>query len=279
MPPSSSGTRDPRASPSSTTTDHIERLAVERDAARAVLDEAAAALTAIRTEAAGRLGAAVTEELHALAMPDARLVVAVAEGVESAHGRDDVAILLAPHPGAEPRPSPKGASGGELSRVMLAIEVVIAGTDPVPTFVFDEVDAGIGGAAAIEVGRRLARLARTSQVIAVTHLAQVAAFANNHQRREGERRLRSPRRASAGWTARTARPRWRGFSASPTPALPSSTPGSCSRCGRTDPPAPVPARQRRSRTDSRTITGMGTSSRARSRSPRSISTPTRAMCS
>ncbi|WP_336629826.1 MULTISPECIES: DNA repair protein RecN [unclassified Microbacterium] len=160
--------------------DHIERLAVERDAARAVLDEAAAALTAIRTEAAGRLGAAVTEELHALAMPDARLVVSVSEGVESAHGRDDVAILLAPHPGAEPRSVAKGASGGELSRVMLAIEVVIAGTDPVPTFVFDEVDAGIGGAAAIEVGRRLARLARTSQVIAVTHLAQVAAFANNH---------------------------------------------------------------------------------------------------
>jgi len=160
--------------------DHIERLTVERDAARAALDEAAAALTATRTEAAGRLGTAVTEELHALAMPDARLVVAVTEGAESAHGRDDVAILLAPHPGADPRSVAKGASGGELSRVMLAIEVVIAGTDPVPTFVFDEVDAGIGGAAAIEVGRRLARLARTSQVIAVTHLAQVAAFANNH---------------------------------------------------------------------------------------------------
>ncbi|HWV50176.1 MAG TPA: DNA repair protein RecN, partial [Microbacterium sp.] len=96
------------------------------------------------------------------------------------HGRDDVAILLAPHPGAEPRPVARGASGGELSRVMLAIEVVIAGTDPVPTFVFDEVDAGIGGAAAIEVGRRLARLAERSQVIAVTHLAQVAAFAGNH---------------------------------------------------------------------------------------------------
>ncbi|MBS1696883.1 MAG: DNA repair protein RecN [Actinobacteria bacterium] len=160
--------------------DHIERLTIDRDAARAALDEAAAALTATRTEAAGRLGAAVTEELHALAMPDARLVVSIAEGVESTHGRDDVAILLAPHPGAEPRSVAKSASGGELSRVMLAIEVVIAGTDPVPTFVFDEVDAGIGGAAAIEVGRRLARLARTSQVIAVTHLAQVAAFANNH---------------------------------------------------------------------------------------------------
>ncbi len=160
--------------------ERIERLIAERDAVRAELDGHATALTAERTAAAARLGAAVTEELHALAMPDARLEVAVAEGTETTHGRDDVSILLAPHPGAEPRPVGKGASGGELSRVMLAIEVVIAGTDPVPTFVFDEVDAGIGGAAAIEVGRRLARLAEKSQVIAVTHLAQVAAFAGNH---------------------------------------------------------------------------------------------------
>ena len=160
--------------------DRVERLEAELSTARDALDAAADALTAARTEAAGRLGTAVSEELHALAMPDARLEVAVTAGSESAHGRDDVAILLAPHPGAEPRPVARGASGGELSRVMLAIEVVIAGTDPVPTFVFDEVDAGIGGAAAIEVGRRLARLAERSQVIAVTHLAQVAAFAGNH---------------------------------------------------------------------------------------------------
>ncbi len=158
----------------------IERLTSERDAAASALDAAAAELTTARSEAAARLGSAVTDELHALAMPDARVVVAVTPGAESASGRDDVAILLAPHVGAEPRPVAKSASGGELSRVMLAIEVVIAGVDPVPTFVFDEVDAGIGGAAAIEVGRRLARLALSSQVIAVTHLAQVAAFANNH---------------------------------------------------------------------------------------------------
>lgn len=151
----------------------------ERDAA-AALDAAAARLTAARRAAAERLAAAVTEELHALALPDARVVVAVEEAVASASGRDEVTILLAPHPGAEPRPVAKSASGGELSRVMLAIEVVIAGTGGVPTFVFDEVDAGIGGAAAIEVGRRLARLAETSQVIVVTHLAQVAAFASNH---------------------------------------------------------------------------------------------------
>lgn len=160
--------------------ERIERLEAERTAARAAADEAAEALTAARTAAAARLGAEVTAELHALAMPDAHLEVAVTAGAESVHGRDDVALLLAPHPGASPRPVAKSASGGELSRVMLAIEVVIAGTDPVPTFVFDEVDAGIGGAAAIEVGKRLARLAENSQVIAVTHLAQVAAFASNH---------------------------------------------------------------------------------------------------
>jgi DNA repair protein RecN (Recombination protein N) len=160
--------------------DRLQRLETQRDAAAAELDSAAERLTAARRDAAARLGAAVTEELHALALPDARLTVDVAPATPAGHGRDEVSILLAPHPGADPRPVSRGASGGELSRVMLAIEVVIAGVDPVPTFVFDEVDAGIGGAAAIEVGRRLARLAESSQVIAVTHLAQVAAFAGNH---------------------------------------------------------------------------------------------------
>ncbi len=142
-----------------------------------------AELSSLRSSAAGRLASAVTEELHALAMPDAQLVVSVSVAPEfSIHGGDVVEILLAPHPGASPRPVAKGASGGELSRIMLALEVVIAGADTVPTYVFDEVDAGVGGAAAIEIGRRLARLAQTSQVIVVTHLAQVAAFATNHLR-------------------------------------------------------------------------------------------------
>ncbi|WP_221586279.1 DNA repair protein RecN [Microbacterium sp. G2-8] len=160
--------------------DRVERLGQLREGARGALDVAAERLTEARRAAAERLGAAVTDELHALAMPDARLVVDVSPGAEQTHGHDEIAFLLAPHPGAEPRPVAKGASGGELSRVMLAIEVVVAATDPVPTFIFDEVDAGIGGAAAIEVGRRLAKLAETAQVIAVTHLGQVAAFANNH---------------------------------------------------------------------------------------------------
>ena len=161
-----------------------ERI-VELDASVAELeaevDRLATTLTELRTEAAGRLAEAVTSELGALAMPDATLRVTVEPALEATtHGRDQVAFLLSPHPGAEPRSVSRGASGGELSRVMLAIEVVIAGSDPVPTFVFDEVDAGVGGAAAIEIGRRLARLAERSQVIVVTHLAQVAAFATNH---------------------------------------------------------------------------------------------------
>lgn len=160
--------------------DRIDRLTAELARAASVLDDAAERLTAARTRAAQRLAAAVTGELQALAMPDARVEVTVSPAPGTAAGRDEVALLLAAHLGATLRPVTKAASGGELSRIMLAIEVVIAATDPVPTFVFDEVDAGIGGAAAIEVGRRLAALARTSQVIAVTHLAQVAAFATNH---------------------------------------------------------------------------------------------------
>lgn len=157
------------------------RASVDADLER--LTELADRLSALRQAAAERLGAAVTAELAALAMPNARLTVEVAARDEfTATGRDDVAILLQPHAGAEPRPVSKGASGGELSRVMLALEVVIAGTDPVPTFIFDEVDAGVGGASAIEIGRRLARLAESAQVIVVTHLAQVAAFATNHLR-------------------------------------------------------------------------------------------------
>jgi DNA repair protein RecN (Recombination protein N) len=160
--------------------DRIEALTAEVDADRRRVDELADALTERRRDAALRLAEAVSAELGALAMPDARLTIDVAARDLSLTGRDQVGILLQPHAGAEPRPIGKGASGGELSRVMLAIEVVLAGSDPVPTFVFDEVDAGVGGASATEIGRRLARLAETAQVIVVTHLAQVAAFSNNH---------------------------------------------------------------------------------------------------
>jgi DNA repair protein RecN (Recombination protein N) len=138
-------------------------------------------LTALRKEAAERFAVAVTGELTALAMPHAKITVPVNPQDEyGPHGADEVEIRLAAHPGAPALSLTKGASGGELSRVMLAIEVVFAGADPVPTFVFDEVDAGVGGRAAVEIGRRLARLARRAQVIVVTHLPQVAAFADAH---------------------------------------------------------------------------------------------------
>ncbi|MGO8885354.1 MAG: DNA repair protein RecN [Streptosporangiaceae bacterium] len=161
--------------------DRITALAAEEAAIAAVVADLAAKLTALRKQVAGRLAADVTAELAVLAMPHARLTVAVSPLRETGpHGADDVEIRLAAHPGAPALPLNKGASGGELSRVMLAIEVVFAGADPVPTFVFDEVDAGVGGKAAVEIGRRLARLARRAQVIVVTHLPQVAAFADTH---------------------------------------------------------------------------------------------------
>jgi DNA repair protein RecN (Recombination protein N) len=161
--------------------ERIEELRAEHAELTERLAELAAELTAVRQEAAERFSAAVTEELTALAMPHARIVAAVTQtGEFGPYGVDEVELRLAAHPGAPPLPLHKGASGGELSRVMLAIEVVFAGADPVPTFVFDEVDAGVGGKAAVEIGRRLARLARSAQVIVVTHLPQVAAFADQH---------------------------------------------------------------------------------------------------
>ncbi len=161
--------------------DRITGLAAEVDRLAAEMATLAGQLTALRTEAAERFSAEVTTELAALAMPHAQITVAVITQDEfGPHGADDVEIRLAAHPGAPALPLAKGASGGELSRVMLAIEVVFAGADPVPTFVFDEVDAGVGGKAAVEIGRRLARLARLAQVIVVTHLPQVAAYADTH---------------------------------------------------------------------------------------------------
>jgi DNA repair protein RecN (Recombination protein N) len=161
--------------------DRIGALRARRDELRATMAAQAAEVSRARAGAAKRFAAAVSAELAALAMPNAEVQVDVRSREEYArHGLDDVELLLRPHAGAPARPVQKGASGGELSRVMLAIEVVFAGADPVPTFVFDEVDAGVGGKAAVEVGRRLAALARTAQVIVVTHLPQVAAFADQH---------------------------------------------------------------------------------------------------
>lgn len=186
------------------TDDRLKALDDELELATAQWLASARTLSAERAVAAQGLSAQVTTELSALAMPDAELLVQVVPrhaaksepGTASEHiadsgtddvlivaspsGIDDIAFLLRPHRGAPPSPIHKGASGGELSRVMLAIEVVLADVDPVPTVVFDEVDAGVGGSAAVEVGRRLAQLGRSRQVLVVTHLPQVAAFADRH---------------------------------------------------------------------------------------------------
>jgi DNA repair protein RecN (Recombination protein N) len=171
----------------------VLELTGHRDEVLAQLTDAAARLSEVRTRAGARLETAVSAELHSLSMADASLSVLVAQredhtGLPVGAGRvafgpsgvDEVEFALTPHAGAPTRPLHRGASGGELSRVMLAIEIVLAGLDAVPTFIFDEVDAGVGGRAAIEVGRRLAGLATTAQVLVVTHLPQVAAFADRH---------------------------------------------------------------------------------------------------
>ncbi|WP_433622281.1 DNA repair protein RecN [Nocardia sp. CA-120079] len=175
----------------------LAALAAEVDIAAERVREAARKLTAARTKSAGKLASAVSAELGGLAMGKAKLEVVVrpapaspqdsapltVDGQElhaGSTGVDEVEFRLSAHSGAQSLPLSKSASGGELSRVMLALEVVLASSDHGATMVFDEVDAGVGGRAAVEIGRRLARLARTHQVIVVTHLPQVAAFADTH---------------------------------------------------------------------------------------------------
>ena len=174
----------------------LQQLQAEVHEAQEAVVSSAAALTAARSKAARRLAKEVSAELAELALAGTSLLVQVAprpvtEGRPQidvdgtpvgvgASGADEVQFEIASDSGSSQRPLAKGASGGELSRIMLALEVVLAGTDPVATMVFDEVDSGVGGEAAIEIGRRLARLGRDHQVIAVTHLPQVAAYADHH---------------------------------------------------------------------------------------------------
>jgi DNA repair protein RecN (Recombination protein N) len=175
----------------------LQRLRDEALSLREELAVTASQLTEARSKAAVRLAEEVSAELTLLAMPDARLTVELRQHEVEAGapgsllvgrrwlrfgsaGVDEVELQLSANPGSPARPLAKGASGGELSRVMLAVEVALAGTSPVPTFVFDEVDAGVGGRAAVEVGRRLAELAKSAQVLVVTHLPQVAAYADRH---------------------------------------------------------------------------------------------------
>jgi DNA repair protein RecN (Recombination protein N) len=164
-----------------TSTERIEELYERVNQLEAIARAQAEQLSQNRSKAAKELALRVTSELVALAMSGSKFHVEI-EKTESLtqSGLDNVSFLLESYAGAEPRPLGKGASGGERSRIMLAIEVILAESDSASTFIFDEVDAGVGGAAAIEVGRRLAQLAKKAQVIVVTHLAQVAAFADQH---------------------------------------------------------------------------------------------------
>ena len=157
------------------------RLTEEVEASCAHMDSAGRDLRAARTLAARKLQAAVSKELPQLALPDATFAISVEESsTPAAHGMDSIEFQLASHRGAPLAPLGKSASGGELSRIMLAVEVSLAAQarDKHHTFLFDEIDAGVGGRAALAVGHRLAALAATSQVIVVTHLAQVAAYAS-----------------------------------------------------------------------------------------------------
>jgi DNA repair protein RecN (Recombination protein N) len=159
----------------------IETLETECVAAHKELMEVATELHKTREEAAKKLTEAVNEELAGLAMAGNKLVIKVTmTDTPTSHGADEIAFLLKTPGSSDPRPIGKTASGGELSRIMLALEVVLADPSTTATFVYDEVDAGVGGAVALEIGKRLARLARDAQVIVVSHLAQVAAFADNH---------------------------------------------------------------------------------------------------
>jgi DNA repair protein RecN (Recombination protein N) len=160
-----------------------EGLAAELEVLRQEAAGLASEVTAARSEATPRLAAALQAELEALGMEGAAVDVELRPEPEPGpDGAEGAVLLFSGGAGQEPRPLSRVASGGELSRTMLACRTVLADLDRVPTLVFDEVDAGIGGVAGVAVGRRLARLARTRQVLVVTHLPQIACFADRHFR-------------------------------------------------------------------------------------------------
>ena len=160
--------------------DRVEALSIQLTADRRALGELAGELTQLRTGAAAAFAPVVQSELSALALPHARLAFVLTPAELGPDGADTVDLTFSANPGGQPRSLGRVASGGELSRVRLALEMVLAADRSDTTLVFDEVDAGVGGKVAVEIGRRLAELARRHQVIVVTHLAQVAAFADRH---------------------------------------------------------------------------------------------------
>jgi DNA repair protein RecN (Recombination protein N) len=162
----------------------LAALRAARDAAAAQYDAAAAALSAARREAAARLDRAVMAELAPLKMERAIFTTEITGAEPGPQGRDMVSFAVATNPGAPSGPISRIASGGELSRFLLALKLCLAGPDTGRTMIFDEIDRGVGGATADAVGRRLARLASGGQVLVVTHAPQVAARGAHHLRVE-----------------------------------------------------------------------------------------------
>ena len=164
----------------------VAELQKEADSLFKQLQDQSLALSKLRKVNGEKLSSQVTDEVRSLSMPNASFVIEQTVGDVknsksfTSNGIDEISILFSAHSGGTPLALNKVASGGELSRVMLALEVVIAEAEPIGTYIFDEVDAGVGGKAAIEVGRRLSKLSKSAQVIVITHLAQVAAWADNH---------------------------------------------------------------------------------------------------
>jgi DNA repair protein RecN (Recombination protein N) len=164
----------------------VAELQKEADSLFKQLQEQGLALSKLRKVNGEKLSSQVTDEVRSLSMPNASFVIEQTMGDVknsksfTSNGIDEISILFTAHSGGTALALNKVASGGELSRVMLALEVVIAEAEPIGTYIFDEVDAGVGGKAAVEVGRRLSKLSKSAQVIVITHLAQVAAWADNH---------------------------------------------------------------------------------------------------
>ena len=164
----------------------VDELEKEAGEIFASLKSEALKLSEKRASAAKQLSDEVTDEVRNLSMPNATFQIShqISDAATASNytqfGIDEIALLFSAHAGGTPLPLNKVASGGELSRVMLALEVVIAEAEPIGTYIFDEVDAGVGGKAAVEIGRRLAKLSKSAQVIVITHLAQVAVWADNH---------------------------------------------------------------------------------------------------
>ena len=160
--------------------EELERLNTEYDAAFEKTVSLAEALSDSRKEAAGRLEAAVKKELLELDMPKIQFVCDFKKGNLSSNGFDRIEFLISTNPGEPPKPLSKIASGGELSRIMLAIKNVVAFKDSVSTLIFDEIDTGVSGKASRKIGYSLKRVSNYTQVVCVTHSAQIASLADNH---------------------------------------------------------------------------------------------------